>query len=75
MTLKILSLFISIPLLFFALGSRAKNTRETYPLQQDSTDSQDTFSKDALNQLQDIHNFESIFDDSQLEGMFYEGFK
>jgi hypothetical protein len=76
MPFKILSILIgialslAIPILSFLEYSKAENTREEPPLQQDLTAAQNAFSETP--HLQDVHNFETIFDDSYFGGMPYE---
>lgn len=66
---------IAIPILFYTSCSKAENIKENSPLQQNTVDLQKASSKDALNRLQGIHNFESIFDNYHLGAIPYETFE
>lgn len=74
MPFKIITL-IAIPIIFYTSCPRAENIKENSTFQQNTVDSQKASSKDALNRLQDIHNFESIFDNYHLGGIPYETFE
>ena len=71
MILKKLSI---IKILFLPPSLKTKNIKENLSAQQIMAVSQDTFSQDFLNRLQDIHHFESACDKSHFGGRAYESF-
>lgn len=69
--LLIFLLLISLSL----LRLKAHTTEEVPSLQSDQVDLQNNVSKAPLSRLQDIHHFESIFDNDHLGGIPYEPFE